>query len=200
MERESGNAVDKLRFSRKSRVPEGKLAGGVLNIPTQREHTDGYEWRLLSPAQSFHFRRMNGGEDTVAVSRSGLGNMPQARGRHRKPPWPCLYAPRHRRVGNRDSPFTRIRLQQRRAIRQCAAPKVSRLPSDVASIPEPKSMGYGSDDGPACTHISSITISRAQQQKGTMLYIGSGVLDRATLRCSAVVLLETAHASENLRL
>ena len=181
--------MDNSRFSRKSRVRVQRIAGGVLNFPTQREHTDCYEWRLLFPAPSLHFRRMNGGEDTVAdsESRSGLGNTPQALERHRKSPWPCLYAPRHRRVGNRNSPVSRILLQQRRAIRQYAAPKVSRLPLDVASISEPKSMDYSFDDGPACMHISSITISR-DSSRNRQCSTSVVMFTTGRLRCSELVL------------
>jgi hypothetical protein len=47
----------------------------------------------------------------------------------------------------------------------------------VASIPEPKSMGYGFDDGPNCTHDTFYNYLSSQSQKATMFYIGSSVLD-----------------------
>ncbi|KAN0114188.1 chitin deacetylase [Russula decolorans] len=62
-------------------------------------------------------------------------------------------------------------------IHQCTTPKVSGLPSDVASIPEPKTMGYGFDDGPNCTHNIFYNYLSSQSQKATMFYIGSSVLD-----------------------
>jgi len=47
----------------------------------------------------------------------------------------------------------------------------------VASIPEPKTMGYGFDDGPNCTHNIFYNYLSSQSQKATMFYIGSSVLD-----------------------
>jgi hypothetical protein len=47
----------------------------------------------------------------------------------------------------------------------------------VASIPEPKSMGYAFDDGPNCTHNAFYNYLSSQNQKATMFYIGSSVLD-----------------------
>jgi peptidoglycan/xylan/chitin deacetylase (PgdA/CDA1 family) len=55
--------------------------------------------------------------------------------------------------------------------------KLSGLPSDVASIPEPKSVGYAFDDGPSCTHNIFYKYLSSQSQKATMFYIGSSVLD-----------------------
>ena len=34
----------------------------------------------------------------------------------------------------------------------CTTPKLAGLPPDVASVPEPNTMGYGFDDGPNCSH------------------------------------------------
>jgi Polysaccharide deacetylase len=48
---------------------------------------------------------------------------------------------------------------------------------DVSSIPEPKSMGYAFDDGPNCTHNAFYNYLSSQNQKATMFYIGSNVLD-----------------------
>jgi peptidoglycan/xylan/chitin deacetylase (PgdA/CDA1 family) len=62
-------------------------------------------------------------------------------------------------------------------IHQCTTPKLTGLPSDVASIPEPKSMGYAFDDGPNCTHNAFYNYLSSQNQKATMFYIGSNVLD-----------------------
>jgi len=60
---------------------------------------------------------------------------------------------------------------------QCTTPKLAGLPSDVASIPEPRSMGYAFDDGPNCTHNLFYNYLSSQKQKATMFYIGSNVLD-----------------------
>ncbi|KAH8988263.1 chitin deacetylase [Lactarius hatsudake] len=62
-------------------------------------------------------------------------------------------------------------------IRQCTTPKLARLSPDVSSIPEPKTMGYGFDDGPNCTHNAFYDFLASQKQKATMYYIGSNVLD-----------------------
>jgi peptidoglycan/xylan/chitin deacetylase (PgdA/CDA1 family) len=38
-------------------------------------------------------------------------------------------------------------------------------------------MGYGFDDGPNCTHNAFYDYLASQNQKATMFYIGSNVLD-----------------------
>jgi peptidoglycan/xylan/chitin deacetylase (PgdA/CDA1 family) len=60
---------------------------------------------------------------------------------------------------------------------QCTTPKLAGLPADVASIPEPNTMGYGFDDGPNCTHNVFYDYLQSQNQKATMFYIGSNVMD-----------------------
>ncbi|KAJ3782635.1 putative chitin deacetylase [Lentinula aff. detonsa] len=59
----------------------------------------------------------------------------------------------------------------------CTTPKLSTLPADVASIPEPETMGYGFDDGPNCSHNAFYDYLLEQNQKATMFFIGSNVLD-----------------------
>ncbi|KAJ3795071.1 putative chitin deacetylase [Lentinula aff. detonsa] len=59
----------------------------------------------------------------------------------------------------------------------CTTPKLSSLPADVASIPEPETMGYGFDDGPNCSHNAFYDYLLEQNQKATMFFIGSNVLD-----------------------
>ncbi|KAI9511948.1 carbohydrate esterase family 4 protein [Russula earlei] len=61
--------------------------------------------------------------------------------------------------------------------KHCVTPKLAGLPPDVFNIPEPKSMGYGFDDGPNCTHNVFYNYLASQNQKATMFYIGSNVLD-----------------------
>ena len=56
-------------------------------------------------------------------------------------------------------------------------PKISGIPSDVASVPEPNTMGYGFDDEPNCTHNVFYDYLASQNQKATLFYIGSNVLD-----------------------
>jgi hypothetical protein len=55
--------------------------------------------------------------------------------------------------------------------------KLSRLPPDVVSISEPKSMGYAFDDGPNCSHNILYNYLSSQKQKATLFYIGSGIFD-----------------------
>ncbi|KAF7361041.1 Carbohydrate esterase family 4 protein [Mycena sanguinolenta] len=60
---------------------------------------------------------------------------------------------------------------------QCVTPKVAGLNPDVASVPEPRTLGYGFDDGPNCSHNAFYDYLSARGQQATMFYIGSNVLD-----------------------
>ncbi|KAG6328257.1 hypothetical protein ID866_10833 [Astraeus odoratus] len=60
---------------------------------------------------------------------------------------------------------------------QCTTPKLSGLPSDTATVPEPNTLGYGFDDGPNCSHNAFYDFLQQQNQKASMFYIGSNVLD-----------------------
>ncbi|KAI9446955.1 hypothetical protein BJY52DRAFT_1314068, partial [Lactarius psammicola] len=60
---------------------------------------------------------------------------------------------------------------------QCTTPKLAGLPPDISSVPEPRTIGYGFDDGPNCTHNVFYDYLASQNQKATMYYIGSNVLD-----------------------
>lgn len=59
----------------------------------------------------------------------------------------------------------------------CTTPKLAGLPPDVASVPEPNTMGYGFDDGPNCSHNAFYDFLSSQNQKATFFYIGSNVMD-----------------------
>lgn len=59
----------------------------------------------------------------------------------------------------------------------CTTPKISGIPDDVAIVPEPMTMGYGFDDGPNCSHNLFYDFLAEQNQKATMFFIGSNVLD-----------------------
>ncbi|GHJ90022.1 hypothetical protein NliqN6_6424 [Naganishia liquefaciens] len=61
--------------------------------------------------------------------------------------------------------------------RQCDKPNRSGIPADVIDIPEPRSLGYGFDDGPNCSHNAFYEFLRENNQKATMFYIGSNVMD-----------------------
>ncbi|KAJ7653781.1 putative chitin deacetylase [Mycena rosella] len=59
---------------------------------------------------------------------------------------------------------------------QCVTPKLADLKPDVASVPEPRTLGYGFDDGPACGHNRFYNYLAEQNQKATMFFIGSNVM------------------------
>ncbi|KAJ6459735.1 carbohydrate esterase family 4 protein [Mycena vitilis] len=59
---------------------------------------------------------------------------------------------------------------------QCTTPKVSGLKPDMADMPEPRTLGYGFDDGPNCSHNAFYDYLTAKNQKATMYYIGSSVM------------------------
>ncbi|KAJ7500948.1 carbohydrate esterase family 4 protein [Mycena galericulata] len=59
---------------------------------------------------------------------------------------------------------------------QCVTPKVQGLAADVASVPEPRTLGYGFDDGPNCSHNAFYDYLTEQNQKATMFFIGWNVL------------------------
>ncbi|KAJ6458980.1 carbohydrate esterase family 4 protein [Mycena sanguinolenta] len=60
---------------------------------------------------------------------------------------------------------------------QCVTPKVAGLNPDIASVPEPRTLGYGFDDGPNCSHNAFYDYLSERGQAATMFYIGSNVLD-----------------------
>ncbi|KAG9312594.1 carbohydrate esterase family 4 protein [Chiua virens] len=60
---------------------------------------------------------------------------------------------------------------------QCTTPKLQGLPPDLAAVPEPDTLGYGFDDGPNCSHNAFYDYLQQNNQKATMFYIGSNVID-----------------------
>ncbi|KAJ7038002.1 carbohydrate esterase family 4 protein [Mycena alexandri] len=62
-------------------------------------------------------------------------------------------------------------------VTQCVTPKVSGVKGDIAAAPEPRTLGYGFDDGPNCSHNAFYDYLVEKNQKATMFYIGSNVLD-----------------------
>ncbi|KAI0321744.1 hypothetical protein OF83DRAFT_186584 [Amylostereum chailletii] len=60
---------------------------------------------------------------------------------------------------------------------KCTTPKLAGLSPDIASVPEPRTMGYGFDDGPNCSHNAFYDFLQTQNQKATMFFIGSNVMD-----------------------
>ncbi|KAF5346815.1 hypothetical protein D9757_013492 [Collybiopsis confluens] len=59
----------------------------------------------------------------------------------------------------------------------CTDPKLHSLPPDIASAPEPSTLGYGFDDGPNCGHNVFYNFLLSQNQKATFYFIGSNVQD-----------------------
>ena len=59
----------------------------------------------------------------------------------------------------------------------CTTPKRAGLSPDVASVPEPKTMGYAFDDGPNCSHNAFYDYLTSQKQKATFFYIGRNVIN-----------------------
>ncbi|KAG1824559.1 carbohydrate esterase family 4 protein [Suillus subaureus] len=60
---------------------------------------------------------------------------------------------------------------------QCTTPKLAGLSPDLAAVPEPDTLGYGFDDGPNCSHNVFYDYLSQNNQKATMFYIGSNVMD-----------------------
>ncbi|KAH7910673.1 carbohydrate esterase family 4 protein [Hygrophoropsis aurantiaca] len=59
----------------------------------------------------------------------------------------------------------------------CTIPKHPGIPADIITTPEPSSLGYGFDDGPNCSHNAFYDYLWQKNQKATMYYIGSNVMD-----------------------
>ncbi|KAF8346414.1 carbohydrate esterase family 4 protein [Amanita rubescens] len=59
----------------------------------------------------------------------------------------------------------------------CVTPKYQGLPQDVYQLPEPRTLGYGFDDGPNCSHNAFYDFLSNNNQRATMFYIGSNVMD-----------------------
>ncbi|KAH7926539.1 carbohydrate esterase family 4 protein [Leucogyrophana mollusca] len=60
---------------------------------------------------------------------------------------------------------------------KCTTPKFAGLPPDIVTLPEPDTLGYGFDDGPNCSHNAFYDYLQQNDQKATMFYIGSNVMD-----------------------
>ncbi|KAJ2921526.1 hypothetical protein H1R20_g15570, partial [Candolleomyces eurysporus] len=60
---------------------------------------------------------------------------------------------------------------------KCVNPNLQGLPKDVSDVPEPRTLAYGFDDGPNCSHNAFYDYLMDQGQKATMFYIGSNVMD-----------------------
>ena len=59
----------------------------------------------------------------------------------------------------------------------CDTSKHPKIPNDLIQCPEPDTWGLTFDDGPNCTHNAFYDFLQQNNQKATMFYIGSNVLD-----------------------
>lgn len=59
----------------------------------------------------------------------------------------------------------------------CTTPKAKGVLPDIISCEEPHTWGYTLDDGPNCTHNALYDFFKEQNQKVSLMYIGSNVLD-----------------------
>lgn len=59
----------------------------------------------------------------------------------------------------------------------CTTPKLSGLVPDVSTCPEPNTWGFTLDDGPNCSHNAYYDLLRQSNQKATLFYVGSNVID-----------------------
>ncbi|KAF8151588.1 hypothetical protein B0H34DRAFT_664787, partial [Crassisporium funariophilum] len=60
---------------------------------------------------------------------------------------------------------------------KCTKPKWAGIPEDIDTVPEPRTLGYGFDDGPNCSHNAFYDYLKEHNQKATMFYIGSNVMN-----------------------
>lgn len=59
----------------------------------------------------------------------------------------------------------------------CTKPKHKPMPEDITNCPTDSTWGLTFDDGPNCTHNSFYDFLKSKNQKATMFYIGSNVMD-----------------------
>jgi peptidoglycan/xylan/chitin deacetylase (PgdA/CDA1 family) len=59
----------------------------------------------------------------------------------------------------------------------CTTPKLAGLKPDWAIVPEPRTLGYGFDDGPNCSHNAFYDYMQTMKQKATVFYIGTNIVN-----------------------
>ena len=59
----------------------------------------------------------------------------------------------------------------------CVKPKLAGLPNDITSCPEAHTWGLTLDDGPSCSHNAYYDYLKSVDQKATMFFIGSNVIN-----------------------
>ena len=60
---------------------------------------------------------------------------------------------------------------------KCTTPKIAGLADDTTRCDEPLTWGLTLDDGPNCSHNAYYDYLKEQEQKATMFFIGSNVMD-----------------------
>ena len=50
---------------------------------------------------------------------------------------------------------------------KCNSPKMEGIPADVSIMNEPRTLGYGFDDGPNCSHNAFYDYLKSQNQKAS---------------------------------
>ncbi|KAL1408950.1 chitin deacetylase [Vanrija albida] len=62
--------------------------------------------------------------------------------------------------------------------KQCTTPAADTgIAADISTMPEPETWGFGFDDGPNCSHNALYNFLEENNQKATMFFIGSNVMD-----------------------
>lgn len=59
----------------------------------------------------------------------------------------------------------------------CKTPKRAGIPDDISTCPEPHTWGFTLDDGPNCSHNAYFDYLNSIEQKASLFYVGSNVLD-----------------------
>ncbi|POW09753.1 hypothetical protein PSTT_06595, partial [Puccinia striiformis] len=60
---------------------------------------------------------------------------------------------------------------------KCTTPKLPGLVPDVSTCPQPNTFGFTLDDGPNCSHNAYYDLLRQTNQKASLFYVGSNVID-----------------------
>ncbi|CAK5274878.1 unnamed protein product [Mycena citricolor] len=69
---------------------------------------------------------------------------------------------------------------------QCVTPKWPGLPPDIANVPEPKTLGYGFDDGPNCSHNAFYDYLTQQNQKASTCFVLMQTLHHGLMPAAAM--------------
>lgn len=60
---------------------------------------------------------------------------------------------------------------------KCTRPKLAGLSPDISTCPQPNTFGFTLDDGPNCSHNAYYDLLRQTNQKASLFYVGSNVID-----------------------